>query len=340
MEKLRHSGRVELIPLDVSSRITITQEQITESLTSTETKEKEESNSSSVNSSSTGSTGTYAAGAASASSDLYVPKSTVNSDVLQHALRGQGSKTSNTHSGKDGLRKGGKHTDKPRNAVGKDNPTGMKNDMKHGLNGQMRRPASHVDLTALDPPDASASTNSMAGKSTRSVHNALQQQRLYHRYHLFWDGVNGMIDIQNRTKLGAYSKHAKDNKYKDDFERLAALHLIHPSGTFKVIWDMVAGMAIFYSVLEVPFSISFSQNAARDAAAVAVDYFVIAVFFADILVTFMTSFVDSHTDRLVTDRRLIGLNYVKFWFWVDLVSSIPFDAINVTTDGNSGRSET
>ena len=192
----------------------------------------------------------------------------------------------------------------------------------------LRHATSSSDLNGgADQPEST--------KSSRSVHAAQQQKRLIHRYSLFWDGVNGMIDIQNRTKLGAYSKNTKDNRYKDDYERLSALHLIHPSGTIKVLWDMVAGLAIFYSVLEVPFSISFSQNVARENSALALDYFVIAVFFTDILVTFTTSYVDSHTDRLVTDRRLIGWNYLKFWFWVDLVSSIPFDAIHVTTD-NSG----
>ena len=30
---------------------------------------------------------------------------------------------------------------------------------------------------------------------------------------------------------------------------------------------------------------------------------------------------------LVTDRKKIAKNYLKLWFWIDLVASVPFDKI-------------
>ena len=88
-------------------------------------------------------------------------------------------------------------------------------------------------------------------------------------------------------------------------------------------------------VLQVPFAISFEQNTPNSTIASGLDFFVIAVFFTDILCTFNTSFVDFHSDHLVTDRFVIGASYMKAWFWLDLVSSIPFDQIPVTS-GNGG----
>lgn len=244
------------------------------------------------------------------------------SEVLQHALRGQTSKVSSSSSGEVGTGKGAK---KRADEKGK------------GSRRSLRNLTSSTESTVtVASTSASLSPAILNMKTASSIYTVQQQQRLSNRYQHFWGGINSMIDIQNRTKLGDNSKTNKGHKYKNEFERLSALHLIHPSGKIKVLWDMVAGCAIFYSVLEVPFSISFLQNAERGETSVSLDYFVIAVFFSDILVTFTASYVDSHTDKLITDRRLIMWNYGKFWLWIDLVSSIPFDAIQISTD-NSGR---
>ena len=93
---------------------------------------------------------------------------------------------------------------------------------------------------------------------------------------------------------------------------------------------------LLLQVLQVPFAISFQQSNPNTGAAAALDFFVIAVFFADILCTFNTSFVDFHSDQLVIDRRIIAASYLQAWFWLDLVSSIPFDQISVTSGSGTG----
>ena len=42
-----------------------------------------------------------------------------------------------------------------------------------------------------------------------------------------------------------------------------------------------------------------------------------------------------HMNSLVRDRKLIAKRYVKFWFWLDLISIIPFDII-LEQSGNLG----
>ena len=48
-------------------------------------------------------------------------------------------------------------------------------------------------------------------------------------------------------------------------------------------------------------------------------------FFFDILITFFTAYFDEEKLILVTDKKIIARGYVKFWFWLDLISIIPFD---------------
>lgn len=53
------------------------------------------------------------------------------------------------------------------------------------------------------------------------------------------------------------------------------------------------------------------------------DWIVTAVFAVDIIVTFFSAF--RNKDKvLVTDLHAIAINYLQFWFWIDLVATLPF----------------
>lgn len=58
-----------------------------------------------------------------------------------------------------------------------------------------------------------------------------------------------------------------------------------------------------------------------------VDYMITAAFAFDILVNFNTSYLDPNTERYVVRRSKIAVNYMKFWFWADLVATVPFDDV-------------
>lgn len=47
-------------------------------------------------------------------------------------------------------------------------------------------------------------------------------------------------------------------------------------------------------------------------------------FLIDIIITFFTSYTDGDNVE-VTQHKRIMKNYIKFWFWIDLLSIIPFD---------------
>jgi len=50
------------------------------------------------------------------------------------------------------------------------------------------------------------------------------------------------------------------------------------------------------------------------------------VFGIDIFVNFRTTFIDSKGDEIFKPRE-IGVNYLKFFFWIDLVATLPLDFI-------------
>ena len=68
------------------------------------------------------------------------------------------------------------------------------------------------------------------------------------------------------------------------------------------------------------------------------------LFLADLVLSFFTTIEDKEKMTEITDRKVIAKEYLKGWFWIDLISIIPFDRIihlfldDVPTSGNKVNS--
>lgn len=52
----------------------------------------------------------------------------------------------------------------------------------------------------------------------------------------------------------------------------------------------------------------------------------VGIFFTvDIVINFNTAFY--HGGVVISSRREIALNYFKFWFWIDLIATIPYQTL-------------
>ena len=50
-------------------------------------------------------------------------------------------------------------------------------------------------------------------------------------------------------------------------------------------------------------------------------------FFLDILLSFFTAIDDDQKVYSITDRKLIAKNYLRGWFFIDIISILPIDVI-------------
>ena len=101
-----------------------------------------------------------------------------------------------------------------------------------------------------------------------------------------------------------------------------------------IAFDVLSGIAIIYSIIEVPLSIGFQITGADVGN---FNYFVDAIFFMGIVLAFNTAYLNRQL-VLVTDRIKIAEKYATFWLWIDLASTMPFDAI--ATAATSGVNPT
>merc|ERR1719502_2659315 len=96
-----------------------------------------------------------------------------------------------------------------------------------------------------------------------------------------------------------------------------------PKNPKKVVWDMFAGALIVYSVTKIPYEMAF-QPKTLDTIPVAIfDLFVDICFFIDMYLTFHTAYFEVGTNLLRSKKRDIRRNYMRSWFFPDLVSALP-----------------
>ncbi|XP_078001298.1 voltage-gated delayed rectifier potassium channel KCNH1-like [Glandiceps talaboti] len=108
-------------------------------------------------------------------------------------------------------------------------------------------------------------------------------------------------------------------------------HIILHYCTFKSIWDWVILVLTFYTAVAVPFNVAFNTKSMEDYAIIVVDGIVDIVFFIDVILNFHTTFVGPGGE-VVSDPKIIRMNYLKTWFVIDLLSCLPYDVINAFND--------
>jgi hypothetical protein len=103
--------------------------------------------------------------------------------------------------------------------------------------------------------------------------------------------------------------------------------IIHPDSAFKIIWDILSLFFVVYQCLMIPFRISFDYEPSDG-----LNYFEVIqdmFFLVDIILTFNTGFYNN--GLIILTRWEIIMNYLKFWFFLDLAASIPYSMF-ISTD--------
>lgn len=99
--------------------------------------------------------------------------------------------------------------------------------------------------------------------------------------------------------------------------------IIHPNGVFEVCRESLLQVLIFYTYIFGLFKICFIS----EGWSVVWDFIdgtcLNGLFMLDIFLNFFTPFWKGQ--KLIIQFSRIGTNYLKFNFWVDLLSVFPFD---------------
>ncbi|XP_072107886.1 potassium/sodium hyperpolarization-activated cyclic nucleotide-gated channel 1-like isoform X1 [Mobula birostris] len=108
--------------------------------------------------------------------------------------------------------------------------------------------------------------------------------------------------------------------------KTAGYWIIHPYSDFRFYWDLIMLMLMVGNLIIIPVGITFfteSTSTIWIIFNVASDTF----FLLDLIVNFRTGIVVEDNAEIILDPKVIKWKYLKSWFIIDFVSSIPVDYI-------------
>ena len=126
-----------------------------------------------------------------------------------------------------------------------------------------------------------------------------------------------LINKKN-VSMNSYLKHRKN----------AAFFIINPTSTIKGLWNIVIIFFLVYTGFITPYRTSFATNIELETLnifyylEIIIDY----VFGLDILINFISAYerLDGETEYKF---KRIALNYLTGFFWIDFLSTFPFNLI-------------
>jgi len=93
----------------------------------------------------------------------------------------------------------------------------------------------------------------------------------------------------------------------------------------KVKWDILIMIIVFFILIFVPYRLAFTDF---DPPRWVIIYAIIDIcFLVDIILSFLTSLTDPVTHLEITDHKIIAKDYLKSWFFLDVLSIIPIDLL-------------
>uniref|UniRef100_A0A3Q3REH7 Potassium voltage-gated channel, subfamily H (eag-related), member 5b n=1 Tax=Mastacembelus armatus TaxID=205130 RepID=A0A3Q3REH7_9TELE len=188
------------------------------------------------------------------------------------------------------------------------------------------------DITLFKQPIEDETTKGWTkfARLTRALtnnHNALQQ--------LATTGKHEVSHKQSRLAEVLQLNSDILPQYKQEAPKTPP-HIILHYCTFKTTWDWVILILTFYTAIMVPYNVSFKTKQ-NNIVWLVLDSVVDVIFLVDIVLNFHTTFVGPGGE-VISDPKLIRMNYLKTWFVIDLLSCLPYDIINAFENEDEGIS--
>ncbi|XP_050423418.1 potassium/sodium hyperpolarization-activated cyclic nucleotide-gated channel 1 isoform X2 [Adelges cooleyi] len=120
-------------------------------------------------------------------------------------------------------------------------------------------------------------------------------------------------------------------------QRSLGVWVIHPCSKFRFYWDLCMLLLLVANLIILPVGISFF-NDDFDTRWIIFNCLSDTIFLVDIVVNFRTGILQPDSSEQVTlDPKVIAKNYLKSWFFLDLVSSLPLDYLFLVFNQNVGE---
>lgn len=153
---------------------------------------------------------------------------------------------------------------------------------------------------------------------------------------LVFGTTHDLADLNMRYKVNIDQLIGKKARKEEDFRQQTTTYfiaksdttcLISPNNVFKQAWNCLVILLLAYTATIMPFRFAFYDVIFWDGWAVwelLLDF----LFCCDICINFFSIYVRA-SGAIVTNRRQIVRRYLKTWFALDLIASIPYTLLDL-----------
>ncbi|XP_074659485.1 potassium/sodium hyperpolarization-activated cyclic nucleotide-gated channel 4-like [Tubulanus polymorphus] len=110
--------------------------------------------------------------------------------------------------------------------------------------------------------------------------------------------------------------------------------VIHPFSKFRWYWEMLLVVVLAVDLIILPIQIAF-YNDGPSKEWDGIMLFFDVVFMVDIVINFRTGVMTETSSEVILNSKALAIHYLKTWFFIDLVSSVPFDKLYELFSGQS-----
>ncbi|XP_042346605.1 potassium/sodium hyperpolarization-activated cyclic nucleotide-gated channel 2-like [Plectropomus leopardus] len=134
----------------------------------------------------------------------------------------------------------------------------------------------------------------------------------------------------NKFSLRMFGSH-KAVALEQERLKSAGSWIIHPYSDFRFYWDLLMLMLMMGNLIILPVGITFFREE-NTPSWIIFNVVSDTLFMVDLVLNFRTGIIKEDNTEILLDPRAIRQKYLKSWFLVDFVSSIPVDYIFLMVD--------
>eukprot|EP01043_Picozoa_sp_COSAG02_P018984 COSAG02_NODE_901_length_16056_cov_52.549477_10_plen_716_part_00 len=120
-----------------------------------------------------------------------------------------------------------------------------------------------------------------------------------------------------------------------------------PDSNFSGVWDLASVLFLLYVCASVPIRACFPENIPGNmdhleilSLTWTIDTITDFYFILDVILNFFTALPDPYDGSPIIDRKIIARTYMKGWFAIDFLSSLPIEYIEMLVTGSGTGGDT
>lgn len=133
--------------------------------------------------------------------------------------------------------------------------------------------------------------------------------------------------MQDDSMEATMSAEAPEMSWVSEETQRSCQFAISPVGKFRLSWDVTWIALLLAEIWATPFRVFFLVDNAESDSLIYMSYAITSFFFADVVLNFFTGYLEVKSEKICYNNLYIAKKYLKFWFWVDVLVTIPYDEL-------------